>query len=80
MTPVDDYLVARAGRELELGARANDQWAAGLIHNGLGDKSVTDLTVQDCDRFLAGATAGRYGGPLGRDQLRRLRGRLLRGH
>ena len=74
---IDDYLAARAGRPLELGARVNDQWAANLMRQGLGDRTVTGLTVQDCDGFLAAAAAGRFGGPLGRDQLKRLRGRLV---
>lgn len=74
---VDDYLTARAGRALEPGARVNDQWAATLLRRGLGDRTVGSLTVQDCDRFLVAAAAGRFGGPLGRDQLKRLRGRLV---
>lgn len=77
-TTLDDYLSVRAAADLGHGARVSDQWATDLIRRGLGDRSLTALSVKDCDDFLAGAAAGRFSGPLGRDQLKRLRGRLIR--
>ncbi len=73
---VEDYLEVRAGQNLELGANLNDRWAVSLIVKGLGTRPVVSLSVQECDQFLAAAAGGRFGGPLGRDQLKRLRGRL----
>ncbi|MCP5034990.1 MAG: site-specific integrase, partial [Actinomycetia bacterium] len=56
----------------------NDRWAAGHIEARLGSRRVAALTVHECDQFLKSAGAGRFGGPLGRDQLKRLRGRLIK--
>lgn len=73
-----DFLTVRAGHSLELGARQNDLWATGHIEKALGSRKVSALTVEECDQFLRSAAAGRFGGPLGRDQLKRLRGRLVK--
>lgn len=75
---VEDYLRVRDAHQLELGARVNDRWAMRIVTDGLGEMPVNSLTVTDCDDFLRSAALGRYSGLLGRDQLKRLRGRLIK--
>ena len=75
-TLADFYKVREAknisSRTLEL-----DRWMLGVIEDALGHRRITDLTVAECDYFLAQAAKGRNGRPIGRSSLRRVRSTLV---
>ncbi len=55
----------------------NDDWLLGLVESGLGGRKVKQLTVAECDRFLAECAEGSYGNrPIGSSHLRRVKQRL----
>ncbi|MEM7026410.1 MAG: tyrosine-type recombinase/integrase [Pseudomonadota bacterium] len=55
----------------------NDDWLLGLVLSGLGGRRVKQLTVADCDRFLAECAKGIHGNrPIGTSHLRRVKQRL----
>lgn len=54
-----------------------DDWLLGLVLTGLGGRKVKELSVADCDAFLAECGRGAYGArPIGASHLRRVRQRL----
>ncbi len=55
-----------------------DRRQAEMIVEGLGNRRVASLSVDDCDGFLRDAAGGTFGAPLGRPELRRLRQKLVR--
>ncbi len=75
-TLADFYKVRQAKgiapRTLEL-----DRWMLSVIDDVIGSKRIVDLSVSDCDRFLAVAASGRGGRPIGRSSLRRIRSTLV---
>jgi len=75
---LDDYLRMRRRQRIAPGTLLMDEWAAKAIKAGLGHRRIAALTVQDCDRFLLAAAEGQFGGTLGRNQLRRLRQKLIK--
>jgi integrase len=75
---IEDYLRRRQGEQIEHKTFEEDQRAAAMISQGLGTFRIASLTVTDCDRFLESAADGKFGGPLARPQLRRLRRNLIR--
>ena len=57
-----------APRTLEL-----DRWMLSVIDDVLGNKRIIELSVADVDQFLAVASRGRRGKPIGYSSLRRIR-------
>ncbi len=75
---VEDYLAVRASENLSDGAREDDTWLSGLILDGLGARRAAQLTVVDCDQFLAECTQGLNGRrSIGRDRMARIRRFLI---
>ncbi len=75
---VEDYLTVRASENLSDGAREDDTWLSGLILDGLGSRRSAELTVVDCDQFLADCARGLPGRrSIGRDRMARVRRFLI---
>ena len=79
---VSDYRDVRSAMELAESTRRSDDWMLGMIGGALGRRRMADLTVADCDAFLASCAAGRRPGgrsqrPIGRSHLKRLRATLV---
>jgi len=75
---VESYLSVRASENLSEGAREDDTWLSGLILYGLGSRRTAELTVGDCDQFLAQCAQGLRGRrSIGRDRMARVRRFLI---
>lgn len=71
--------VAEAVETFRSGRRPspNDDWLLGLVLAGLGGRKVKQLSVGDCDVFLAECAQGIHGNrPIGSSHLRRVKQRL----
>ena len=75
---VADYLEVRHSMDLQPRTLAKDRRQAEMIVEGLGNRRVASLSVDDSDGFLRDAAGGKFGAPLGRPELRRLRQKLVR--
>ncbi len=75
---VADYLEVRHAMDLQPRTLAKDRRQAEIIVEGLGNRRMSSLSVDDCDSFLRSAAAGTFGAPLGRPEIRRLRQQLIR--
>ena len=75
---VADYLKVRHSMDLQPRTLAKDRRQAEMIVEGLGNRRIASLSVDDCDGFLREAAGGTFGAPLGRPELRRLRQKLIR--
>ncbi len=75
---VADYLQMRQAQKLQPRTRDRDARSASLIEQGLGDRRLSVLSVDDCDQFLEDVAGGRFGQPMAQPQLRRLRQKLIR--
>ena len=75
---VADYLEVRHSMDLQPRTLAKDRRQAEMIVEGLGNRRVASLSVDDCDGFLRDAAGGKFGAHLGRPELRRLRQKLVR--
>ncbi|MGH1488209.1 MAG: site-specific integrase [Acidimicrobiales bacterium] len=75
---IAQYRQVRASTEgLSRGTLEHDKGPLNLIESGLGGRKLSSLSVDDCDRFLRQATDGKFGRPLGKRYVRRLRRTLI---
>ncbi len=65
-------MAVRASENLSDGAREDDTWLSGLILDGLRARRAAELTVVDCDQFLAECAQELNGRrSIGRDRMAR---------
>lgn len=72
---VEDYLRLRQNKSISQGTKDHDQWLSSLVLEGLGGVRIAEVSVQDCDDFLADCATGLQGSrsPVGRAQIVRVR-------
>ena len=76
---VDEYRSIRAGQRLSEGALEDVEWAARIIKDRFASSRLVELSVLDCDQFLAACATGTDGRqPMSRGRLGRIRRCLIR--